>query len=77
MSPALKGSSALQRFERSNAIEIRNRIMFDFYPGLPHVLFLCAMKLGMCTVVIVDVDNGYGSFFFFCKVFSEAQFIAL
>ena len=35
MSPALNGSSALQRFERSNAIEIRNGIMFDFYPGLP------------------------------------------
>ena len=30
----------LQCFERSNAIEIpslRNRIMFDFYPGLPHM----------------------------------------
>ena len=37
MSPPLNGSSALQRFERSNAIEIRNGIMFDFYPGLPHM----------------------------------------
>ena len=37
MSPTLNGSSALERFERSNAIEIRNEIMFDFYPGLPHV----------------------------------------
>ena len=37
MSPALNGSSALQRFERSNAIEIRNGIMFDFYPGLPQM----------------------------------------
>ena len=37
MSPALNRSSALQHFERSNAIEIRNRIMFDFYPGLPHM----------------------------------------
>ena len=36
MSPALNGSSGLERFECSNAIEIRNRIMFDFYPGLPH-----------------------------------------
>ena len=27
----------LQRFERSNAIEIPNGIMFDFYLGLPHV----------------------------------------
>ena len=24
-------------FERGNALEIRNGIMFDFYPGLPHV----------------------------------------
>ena len=40
MSPALNGSSALQRFERSNAIEIRNGIMFDFYLGLPHMYSL-------------------------------------
>ena len=30
MSPALKGSSALECFEGSNVIEIRNGIMFDF-----------------------------------------------
>ena len=40
MSPALNGSSALQRFERSNAIELRNGILFDFYPGLPHILYV-------------------------------------
>ena len=49
MSPALNGSSALQRFECSNAIEIRNRIMFDFYLGLPHVcLYLC---MYVCTML--------------------------
>ena len=37
MSPALNGSTALQRFEHNNAVDIRNGIMFDFYPGLPHV----------------------------------------
>ena len=37
MSPALNRSSALWRFERSNAIEICNEIMFSFYPGLPHM----------------------------------------
>jgi len=37
MSPALNGSSMLEHFERSNASEIRNGIMFDFYPGLPHM----------------------------------------
>jgi len=39
MSSALNGSSALQHFERSNAIEIQNGIMFDFYPGLPPFVF--------------------------------------
>jgi len=34
MGPTPNGSSALQR---GNALEIRNGIMFDFYPGLPHV----------------------------------------
>ena len=37
MSPALNESSALECFECSNAIELRNEIMFDFYPGLPHM----------------------------------------
>ena len=38
LSPALNGSSALQRFERSDAIEIRDGITFDFYTGLPHMV---------------------------------------
>ena len=33
MSPALNGSTALQCFERSNTVEIRNEKMLDFYPG--------------------------------------------
>ena len=37
MSPALNGSSAIWRFEGSDAIEIRNGITFDFYTGLPHI----------------------------------------
>ena len=39
MSPALNGSSALQHFKCSNVSEIRNGIMFDFYPGWPHLSF--------------------------------------
>ena len=31
MSPALNGSSAIRRFEGSDAIEIRDGITFDFY----------------------------------------------
>ena len=37
MSPALNGSSAIWRFKHSNAIEIHDRITFDFYMGLPHM----------------------------------------
>ena len=43
MSPALNESSTLERFERferCNASEIHNRIVFDFYLGLPHVYML-------------------------------------
>ena len=40
MSPALNGSSTLERFKYSNASEICNRMMFDFYPGLPHIQLL-------------------------------------
>ena len=38
MSPALNGSSAIRRFEGSDAIEIHNEITFNFYTGLPHIL---------------------------------------
>ena len=38
MSPAIKGSSVLHCFECSNTVEIHNGIMFDFYPGLPHMI---------------------------------------
>ena len=40
MSPALNGSSVLECFERGNAIEIHNGIMFNFYPGLPHMAYI-------------------------------------
>ena len=39
MSPTLNGSSALQCFKRGNVIEMCNRIMFDFSPGLTHIQF--------------------------------------
>ena len=37
ISPGHNGSTVLQHLERSNAIAIRNGIMFDFYPALPHI----------------------------------------
>ena len=46
MTPTLNESSALERFERSNAIAVWNRIMFDFYPGLPHINLTSMKDLG-------------------------------
>ena len=37
MSPAPTGSSAIQCFEGSDAIEIDDGITFGFYTGLPHM----------------------------------------
>ena len=56
MSPALKGSSALECFEGGNVIEIRNGIMFDFYTGLPHIVFniwLCGTRNAMYTLYML------------------------
>ena len=37
MNPVLNRSSVLQYFKCCNVIKIRNGIMFDFSPGLPHI----------------------------------------
>ena len=51
MSPALNGSSVIQHFEGSDAIEIRNGITFDFYTGLPHII----PQVLQCTVCSTNV----------------------
>ena len=38
MSLALNESSVVRHFKHGNAIEILDRIIFDFYTGLPHVV---------------------------------------
>ena len=40
MSPALSGSSAIRRFEGNDAIEICDEITFEFYTGLPQMVYL-------------------------------------
>ena len=35
--PTLNGNTALQCFECGSTVKIPNVIMFDFYPGLPHI----------------------------------------
>ena len=51
MSAALHGSSAILRFERSDAIEIRDGITFDFYTGLPQMSTnpLCYEQYVICN----------------------------
>ena len=39
----------LQRFEHGNMVEIRDRIMFDFYLGLPHVIIVVYVAAGFQT----------------------------
>ena len=45
MSPALDRSTVIKCFERGNAVKIRNGIMFDFYPELPHTYMYMFMKM--------------------------------
>ena len=61
MSHALNGNSAIWCFDCGNAIEIYNRIIFCFSPGLPQVslsLFERHVLRGMfvfCPVKVVTV----------------------
>ena len=53
MSPALNESFAPQCFKHGNAVELRNRIMFDFHPGLPHMLYRkCLLELLLLSTVM-------------------------
>ena len=53
MTPTLNESSVLQHFKHGNVAEIHNGIMFNFYPGLPHI----AAKL-LYTSVSSVTDKG-------------------
>ena len=67
MSPTLNGSSALQPFKHGNAIEMRNRIMFDFYPGLEHIYVYTPCHV--CTVFYVLAGHLSAS----CRVVNPMQ----
>ena len=56
MSPALNRSSALECYKRSNAIKICNRIMFDFYPGLPYMKSTCTCVMYMYMYILYIVS---------------------
>ena len=60
ISPALNRSSVIRRFEGNDAIEIRDRITFDFYTGLPHMrlrtLLMIGQKMVHCIIVVYGYD---------------------
>ena len=45
MSPTLSGTSVVLRAKFGDALEIRDGIIFDFYPGLPHMSFIRHIRL--------------------------------
>ena len=47
MNPAFNGSSAIQHFKHSDAIEIHDGITFDFYTGLPHIVHISLLCAGV------------------------------
>ena len=58
--PTLNGSSALQHFKLGKMIEIRNGIMFDFYPGLPHIVLQVSKphpKMNPTAIVPKDTNK--------------------
>ena len=69
MSPALSGSSALQRVKLGDALEIRDGIIFDFYPGLPHIMYIAYLELwymlsSTCTSFVL-MSPGLSQFLIF------------
>ena len=58
MSPALNRSIALLCFERANVVEIRNGIMFDFYPGLPQIALHLRLLILCSDCVRLPARNG-------------------
>ena len=45
MSPTLNRRSVIQHFKHSDAIEICDRITFDFYMGLSHIYCIVGISL--------------------------------
>ena len=70
MSPTLNGSSALEHFEHSNAIEIRNEI----YPGLPHMYITVSPEKGVYEFTYIyqvyELLEILRGIFFPCQIFA-------
>ena len=60
MSPALSGSSVLQLVKLCDALKIRNRIIIDLYPRLPHILQQIQLFCGYYHMAWRQSPFGYG-----------------
>ena len=56
MGPNRKQNTVLQHFECSNVTKICNRMMFDFYPGLPYM----QMEFQICMNFLFSVQPEFG-----------------
>ena len=69
MNPALNGSSVLECFEHGNVMEICNGIMFDFYPGLPHIYCMNSLfgilECNVCVVALIQLKSQRGLYSLF------------
>ena len=70
MSPSRNRFSVLQHFEQDNMLEIHNRKMFNFFPGLLHVhvtnehYFIAYFNIWICTLItillVLEEEEGEG-----------------
>ena len=58
LSPTLSGSLALQHVKLGDALEIHNRIIFDFYSGLPHIRNFCKQNFTIVSTPLHSVSAG-------------------
>ena len=71
MSLALNGSSALERFECGNAIDICNGIMIDFYLGLPYTIVISGWSALMSSILMNTLFINFK-----CKLLVIFRFVA-
>ena len=64
MSPTLDKSSAIRRFEPSDAIEICNGMFFNFYTGLPQILLRHVFRVHhwVWRAIALNFRQGWGSY---------------
>ena len=57
MSPTLSGISAVWHVKLGDALEILDGIIFDFYPGLPHIHNMTSPFYLICCIAVPEGEN--------------------